>query len=324
MKAMIRKIFLFFFVIVFFLSCNNQRRNKIIGITLLASDPPTELCKDGLMKALSDRGFKADENMKVLYKNAQGDFAAIQGITKKFIEEQVDLAIALSTVSLQSFIDEKAQFPVVFSSVANPFIVGAGVSDSMHHPLVTGVPSTAPIKETIEIIKELFPGIKIIGTLYSPSEPNSVYYAKVQRVECGKNSILAIQYPISDISEISKGIDSLSAAGVKVIYQISDVLTASGFDSIVLHAKRKEIPIICNQIVQVNSGAILGLCLDFYKMGYEAGQIAADILEGKKTAGIPFKRMDRMILSVNSNSASDFKVTFSDDFMRKANEIIHK
>ena len=289
----------------------------------MASDPPTELCKDGLMKALSDRGFSNKSNITIIDKNANGDFAAIPGITKKFIEEKVDLAIALSTVSLQSLIEEKVNFPIVFSSVANPFIVGAGVSDSLHHPSVTGVPSTAPIKETVEIIKELFPGIKLIGTLYTPSEPNSEYYALVQKIAAAKNGILAIQFPITDDSDISTGIDLLSQAGVKVIYQISDVLTASAFDSIVTRANKKNIPIICNQIVQVNSGAILGLCLDFYKMGYEAGMMAADILEGKKPVTIPFKRMDRMILTVNTKSAANLKVVFSDEFMRKANKIIH-
>ncbi len=320
---MTKKIFFTFLVFVLAFACSNGRRNKAIGITLLASDPPTELCKDGLMKALDDRGFRKDKNLPVIDKNAHGDFAAIPGITKKFIEEKVDLAVALSTVSLQSFIEEKVTFPVVFSSVANPFIVGAGVSDSMHHPLVTGVPSTAPIEETIEIVKELFPGIKVIGTLYTPSEPNSVYYAKIQRKASDRNKISAVQYPVSDISDIGPGIDSLVKAGVKVIYQISDVLTASAFDSIVINANKNNIPIVCNQIVQVNAGAILGLSLDFYKMGYETGNMAADILEGQKTSSIPFKRMDRMILSVNTKSAGNLKVSFSDDFMRKANKIIH-
>jgi putative tryptophan/tyrosine transport system substrate-binding protein len=311
-------------ILVFFLAlqCSTGKRNKLIGITLLASDPPTELCKDGFMKALSDRGFSNKKNIEIIEKNAYGDFAAIPGITKKFVEEKVDLAVALSTVSLQSLIEEKASFPIVFSSVANPFLVGAGISDSLHHPSVTGVPSTAPIKETVEIIKELFPGITLLGTLYTPSEPNSEYYALIQKIEAAKNGILALQFPINDISDISTGIDRLADAGVKVIYQISDVLTASAFDSIVINANKKNIPIICNQIVEVNSGAILGLCLDFYKMGYEAGLMASDILEGKKVVSIPFKRMERMILSVNNKSAANFKVTFSDDFMRKANKII--
>lgn len=320
MKKIILTIILVFLIA---LGCSNGKRHKQIGIALFASDPPTELCKDGLLKALDDRGFKKENNITIIDKNAHGDYAAISGITKKFVEMKVDLAVALSTVSLQSLIEEKVAFPVVFSSVANPFIIGAGVSDSLHHPSVTGVPSTAPIEETIEIIKELFPGIKSIGTLYTPSEPNSVYYANVQKKEAEKNKISVVQYPLNDASEIVRGIDSLSDAGVKVIYQISDVLTASVFDSIVISANKKNIPIVCNQIVQVNSGAILGLCLDFYKMGYETGLMVADILEGKKAVNIPFKRMERMILAVNKKSAGNLKVSFSDEFMRKANKIVH-
>lgn len=318
-----KKYFYIWFVIFIFFSCSETKKNRIIGITLLASDPPTELCKDGIIKALEDRGFKKGKNITLLEKNAEGDFAAVNKITKKFVEEKVDLAIALSTISLKSLIDEKVTFPVIFSSVANPFIIGAGITDSMHHPLVTGVPSTAPIKETIQIIKELFPEVNRIGTLYTPSEPNSVYYASVQKNEALKNKIYVKQVPINDVSDISQAMDSLINSGIKVIYQISDVLTASSFDSIVIKANSYKIPIICNQIVQVNAGAILGLCLDFYKLGYETGLITADVLEGKNPSSIPFKRLNRMILSVNTKAANKLNVKLSDEFLRKANKIIH-
>ena len=308
-------------ILLLTLQCNTDKQKKVIGISLLASDPPTELCKDGFIKALNDRGFYDKQNISILEKNASGDFAAITGINRKFVELKTDIIVALSTVSLQSLIEEKVTIPVLFTSVANPFIIGAGVSDSMHHPLITGVPSTAPIEQTIHIIKELFPNIKVIGTLYTPSEPNSVYYANVQREEAMKHGILSIQYPVNDYDEISKGIDSLFSGGAKVIYQISDVFTASVFDSIISLATKKRIPVICNQIVQVNAGALVGLCLDFYKMGYETGLIASDILENKTTTNIPFKRMDRMILSVNQKAADNLGIIISDEFMKKSRSI---
>lgn len=318
------KTYIYIFIIFLLLfACNENKKTKTIGITLLASDPPTELCKDGIIKALDDRGYKKGANIIIIEKNAEGDFSAVPRITKKFVEEKIDLAIALSTVNLKSFIEEKVKFPVIFSSVANPFIIGAGVTDSMHHPLITGVPSTAPIKETIEIIKELFPNISTIGTLYTPSEPNSVYYANVQKTEAQRYKISVKQIPINDITEIPNAVDSLIKNGIRLIYQISDVLTASAFDSIVIKANNNNIPIISNQIVQVNAGALLGLCLDFYKLGYETGMITADVLEGKNPSNIPFKRLDKMILTVNTKIANKLKVKFTEDFLRKANKIIH-
>jgi len=317
-----KKIIVVFAVFIFTLQCNTGNQKKIIGISLLASDPPTELCKDDFIKALNDRRFYDKKNITILEKNANGDFAAITGITKKFVELKTDIIVALSTVSLQSLIEEKVMTPILFTSVANPFIIGAGVSDSMHHPLITGVPSTAPIEKTIHIIKELFPNIKVIGTLYTPSEPNSVYYANVQKLEAMKQNIVSIQYPIHDYDEIGKGIDSLFLSGAKVIYQVSDVFTAKVFDSIISLSTKKGVPVICNQIVQVNAGAIVGLCLDFYKMGYETGIMASDILEDKTTTKIPFKRMDRMIFSVNKKATDNLGIVISDEFMRKSQEII--
>ena len=59
-----KKYFYIWLVILIFFSCSETKKNRIIGITLLASDPPTELCKDGIIKALEDRGFTARKKYK--------------------------------------------------------------------------------------------------------------------------------------------------------------------------------------------------------------------------------------------------------------------
>jgi ABC-type uncharacterized transport system substrate-binding protein len=321
---MINKYTLIIIIILLsFCNCSNKKNPKIISIAQLASDPPTELSLDGFLKALQDKGYKDKYNIKIDKQNAQGNYLEIPLITKRFIENKADIGIALSTVCLQSMIEEKVMFPIVFAAVANPFIVGAGQSDSNHLSGLTGVPSTAPIRETINTIKELFPKAKKIGTLYTPSEPNSVYYAQVQQAEAKKNGILSIQLPVNSITEVDSMVKLLINEKIDVIYQISDILTAQAFNKISNIANQKKIPLICNQIVQVNDGASLGLCWDFFKIGYEAGLQADRILMGESPSKIPFQRMDRIILAVNKSAAKNQNVPLTDEFLKKANKIFH-
>jgi ABC-type uncharacterized transport system substrate-binding protein len=324
MTSAYKKIaFLFLIFLLTFADCSNQKKIRSIGVAQLASDPVTDLCLDGFLKALSEKGYRDKYNIIIDKQNAQGDYSKISRITKKFIDENVDVGIALSTVCLQSMITEKVKFPVVFAAIANPFIVGAGKSDADHLENVTGVPSTSPIKETFATIRELFPGVKKIGTLYVPSEPNSVYYADVQREEAKKFGFELVQKPVNSISEIEKAANSLVNEKVSVIYQISDILTATGFDLISRVANENKIPLICNQIVQVNAGASLGLCWDFYKIGYEAGLQVDRILRGEQPSKIPFLRMDRIILAVNRSAAKTQNVPLTEEFLKKANKVFH-
>jgi ABC-type uncharacterized transport system substrate-binding protein len=324
MIYMAKRISTFMFLLVFlFIGCNNKKELRTIGIVQLASDPPTELSKDGLIKALEDKGYKNKVNIKFIFENAQGDYNAIGKIEQRIEHNSTNIGVALSTVFLQEMIKNKTKFPVVFAAVANPFIVGAGTNDTNHLPNLTGVPSTSPIYETLVSIRQIFPRAKRIGTLYTPAEPNSVYYAQVQAEE-GKNlGFSIIQKPVNSVKDMIDKLQEFKQEKVEVIYQISDILTAFGFNEVIKYANMNKIPLISNQIVQVSSGASFGLCWDFYKIGYEAGLLVDKILTGENPAKIPFKRMERIIVAVNKSAAQIQNVPLTDEILNKAGKVFH-
>ena len=63
---------------------------------------------------------------------------------------------------------------MVFTVVADPFVAGAGKTDTEHLPNVTGVYTQGPYREMAEMLRDHFPAIKRVGTLYCPAEANSV------------------------------------------------------------------------------------------------------------------------------------------------------
>ena len=59
---------------------------------------------------------------------------------------------------------------------ANAVWAGAGRSDTDHLPNVTGVYLPAAYEEMIALVREVLPQARVLGTLYVPSEVNTVYH----------------------------------------------------------------------------------------------------------------------------------------------------
>ena len=53
---------------------------------------------------------------------------------------------------------------------------GAGRSDEDHLPNVTGVYNTAAYAEMLELIRQVRPDTRVLGTLFVPAEVNMVIY----------------------------------------------------------------------------------------------------------------------------------------------------
>jgi putative ABC transport system substrate-binding protein len=149
---------------------SGSAKPKLIGIFQSVDSPTANEVRRGLLQAFEDRGLREGENIQVRIRIAAGDLSEVQRIAHEFEAEKVDLIVPLSTQCLQAALIAGRRAPIVFSSVATPFLVGAGKSATDHLPFVTGVASTGPIRQTVDFIHRVLPRAKRIGTLWTPRQ----------------------------------------------------------------------------------------------------------------------------------------------------------
>ena len=92
---------------------------------------------------------------------------------------------ALTPYGYITAIQRAGGVPVVFVYVSNGVIAGAGKSRADHLPNVTGVEFTSPYGPMLALIRRLMPSARTLGTLFVPSEVNSVFM-KDELVKSGK------------------------------------------------------------------------------------------------------------------------------------------
>ena len=90
------------------------------GVIQLAEHPALDQSYEGFMKALEDGGFVVDTNLKVDYKNAQGEVSNCETIATKFVNDKVDLMLAIATNAAQACANATDTIPVVLTAVTDP------------------------------------------------------------------------------------------------------------------------------------------------------------------------------------------------------------
>jgi ABC-type uncharacterized transport system substrate-binding protein len=88
----------------------------------------------------------------LIQRNARGNITEAQRVAQQFVEGKTEMIVALSTQCLQAAIMAAPKVPIVFTSVANPYLLGVGRSAGNHLRNVTGVTSTGPIKQILAFI----------------------------------------------------------------------------------------------------------------------------------------------------------------------------
>jgi len=261
-----------------------------------------------------------DYEPKVL--NAQGDMATVSALIDSATTGGADMIITFSTPTLQAAIRRGDKVPIVFTYVASAIAAGAGKSDTDHLPNVTGVALGAAYDEMMALLRRDFPKVRRVGTLFVPSETNSVYHRKLFEQAAEENGIQVVALPASTATEVPDAAVALASRDIDAIVQIPGNLTASAFTSIAYAAQRARMPVFAFQKQQALDGALVVLGRDYRDAGHAAGLMAARVMRGEDPARIPFAEYDKTHLIVNLKTARALGVTFSPELLKSAKEVI--
>ena len=87
-------------------------------------------------------------------------------MASKFANEKKDLILAIATPAAQAMVGAVEDTPVLITAVTDP--AESGLVDTNEKPgaNVTGTSDLTPVKEQIDLLKQLVPEAKTVGVLY--------------------------------------------------------------------------------------------------------------------------------------------------------------
>jgi putative tryptophan/tyrosine transport system substrate-binding protein len=292
------------------------------GIFQITDAPTLNEARKGFIQALTDKGLRDGVNVRLVVRNAMGDLSEARRIAQEFANQKTNMIIALSTQCLQAAMMAAPRVPVVFASVANPELLGVGRSAGDHSRNITGVASTAPIRQTLVLIREVLPGARRIGTIWTPAELNSEYYLRVLREGASELGFEVIAVPVANTSEVLLSGQLLLNRKVDLIFPISDNTVNASFESLGRLARDNAVALFGGSPLFTRLGACAALGWDFFDMGYRAGEIAFRVKNGEDAGLIPIQSMSRVRLHLNLAAAKTQGIGFPPQVISRADDII--
>jgi putative ABC transport system substrate-binding protein len=315
MRSKTKKCILSLVGAVFFLSaCSSQsqttspdpksddkdKQSFTIGVTQIMEHPALDQATKGFQKALEDAGLNVTYDVQI----AQGDHSANDTIANNFVGEKVDLIFANSTPSAQAAASNTTEIPIVFTSVVDP--VGSGLVSSMEEPggNVTGTSHHHPdsIAKTLKFIKEGL-GAVTVGTIYNSGEQNSLAQIEKIKKQMDELGLTLLEATVSTTADVKQATESI-VDKADVIYVITDNTVVSALESVVSVANDNKVPLIAADIDSLPRGAFAAFGVDFFEIGYEAGEMAIKILNGEsKPSEIAAQPPKNLKFQINKKTA---------------------
>jgi ABC-type uncharacterized transport system substrate-binding protein len=232
--------------------------------------------------------------------------------------DRPDLVITFTTPALQTALRRMPDQMILFSLSASGVAAGAGKSMTDHLPNVTGVEVGSNWDMMIEVARAALPNLRRVGTVYSPSETNSVMYNTVWGEKLAKAGIELVSVGADKPTEMPEAADALAALDIDAILQISDNASSTGFASIVRAADRANLPVFGFAPNCVRLGAALSVSCDYRDAGRDTARVADRLLRGESPAGIPFSQPTTTRLLVNPARMQRYGITLPQSLLDQA------
>lgn len=290
---------------------NADEKTYKVGILQYVEHPSLNEATKGFKAALKESGLKVEYDEQ----NAQGDPSNNTTAANNLVGAGNDLIFANATPSAQAVQTATADIPVLFTSVTDA--VGAELIQSMEKPgaNVTGTVDTHPeaIPNTVKFIANELKAKKL-GMVYNAGEQNSRAQVDIVKKEAKKYGVEVVEASANTSADVKQATESL-VSKVDAYYIITDNTVVSALDSVVDVATDKKIPVMVGELDSVKRGGFGAYGFSYYDIGYEAGQMAVQILkDGKKPADIPAAYPANLKFEVNKETADKLGITINKEW----------
>ncbi len=282
----------------------SQSKVYKIAIVQFAENGLLDVTRLAFLEELKNLKYIDGENAKIVYRNAHGDIATVNQILDEIESGGYDIVLTISTPVTQAAIKKLTKTPIIFATVANPFIIGAGTSDRDHLPNVTGVYGWVEADSLLQLTKSFVPNLKNAGLLYDPGQSNSVFnYDMMKKAIANDGKVKLQAMTINSSSEVQQAAQTIAEKNIQAFILTPDNIVYSAFDAIAKVSLHKKIPTFLADVERLKDGAFGVYGHDYTASGIQAARMLRRILNGVNPKSIPFEKYNSIVKGINLKTA---------------------
>ena len=289
-----------------------------VGIVQLVEHAALDAANKGFVEGLASKGYKEGQNIAYDRQNAQADQSNLQNIAHRFVNNKVNLICAIATPAAQTVANVTSDIPIVATAVTDYKTAKLVKDNAKPGTNVTGTTDMNPVEQQLDLLLKLVPNAKSVGTIYCSSEVNSQLQIEILKKAAAAKGVTVKEATVSNVNDIQQAARSLIGK-VQAVYVPTDNVLASAMPTLISVTEEAKLPVICGEGGMVKAGGVATLGVDYYKLGFQAGEMAADILGGKsKPADMAIQAQKEFKAMVNVKEAEKIGLKVPEDVLKGA------
>ncbi len=288
-----------------------------IGIIQLVQHPALDLATQGFQEELTKLAGEAGHTINFDVQNASGEVANCATIATKFVNDDVDLILAVATPAAQAAAQATTEIPILVTAVTDPADANLVASNEAPGGNVSGTSDMNPIDLQADLLKQLVPDAQKVGIMYSSSEDNSILQAELAQVAFEAMGMEVVVATASDSNDIQAVTTNL-IQDVDAIYIPTDNLFASSMPTVAMITDPAKIPVITGEENMAKEGGLATYSINYLTLGNMTAVQAADILfNGADISTMPigYSAEEDLNLYINEETAAIIEVEVPADLL---------
>ena len=274
---------------------DQSKTSTTVGLVQLVEHPALDEANRGIVDAVKARGL----NVEFDQQNAQADQSNLGNIAQRFVTQKYPLIFAIATPAAQVVANATDKTPIVATAVTDFEVAKLVKSNQKPDTNVTGSSDLNPVAAQVKLMLELVPDAKRIGTIYNSSEINSQFQVEILKKELARYNVTLVEGTVSSVNDVQQVAQGLIGK-IDALYVPTDNIIASAMPVLTKITTPAKVPVITGEEGPLHGGGLATVGVDYYELGKIAGNMGADILEGKaKPADMPIQYQKEFKVKVN-------------------------
>ena len=285
-----------------------------VGVVQIVEHAALDVASKGFVDGMAAKGYKEGDNVTYDRQNAQADQSNLHTIAQHFINKKVDLICAVATPAAQVVANATQDIPIVATAVTDYEAAKLIKNNAKPETNVTGTSDMNLVEAQLDLILKLVPTVKTVGVIYNSSEINSQVQVDLLKGFAKDRKVEIKEATVNNVNDIQQAARSL-IGNVEAIYVPTDNVLASAMPALAMVTEEAKLPVVSGWD---DANGIATIAIDYYKLGVQTGEMAADILSGKaKPQDMPIQTQNEFTVIVNEANAKKIGLTIPKEILDK-------
>jgi putative ABC transport system substrate-binding protein len=280
--------------------------------------------RDVLREGLRRHGFEEGRNLAIVERETDAGYERLRRLADELVALRVDVIKTGGDTATRAAIAATNTIPIVMNAAADP--VAAGLVGSFTRPggNLTGFVSLNIdlVPKRLELLREILPGVRRAGMLFSPASPGQTSSVDVARETAARLGLELDVRPVNAPSDLAPAIAAIASGGAGALVPSQSSLLLSNRRLLAEFALHHRLPTIMAARAFVEDGGMASYSADRREFHIRPAEMIGRILNGAKPAEMPIERAARFELVLNLRTARALGVTIAPALIALADEVI--